>query len=276
MMPKGKNIKNVYLFFGSFLIIFVLNLMVPISFFKSPSYTQRMWLLFQIYVIIFAIFVLIKEKLPRKNIVIVSLVLGALTSLYNPMVNVGTMLTFICTVLTFMASSSIFEKSENVISLFANFRKKEILKSIGIGIVAGVMLGFINLLLVGKQQMNLNINLHYFLVSLNPGIFEEISFRLFMYAFCIYLLKGKANTKKEKIWCYLVMVLPHVLIHTPDMFFRNGIFYLNGSVLVTIVMLSLIFGLPFALLQRKRDLSSAMIGHGLVDFIRFCLLGLLV
>jgi len=274
-MPKEKNIKNVYLFFTSFLIIFVLNLMVPISFLRIPSYTQRMWLLFQIYVIIFAIFILIKENLPRKNIIIVALVFGVLTGLYNPVVNVGTILTFMCTILTFMASSSIFQKSEDVISLFENFSKREILKSIGIGIIAGAILAFINLLVAGKQQMNFNVNIHYFLLSLNPGIFEEVSFRLFMYAFCIYILKGKANTKKEKIWCYIMMVLPHVLIHTPDLFFKNGVFYLDVPILlVYIVILSLIFGLPLALLQRKRDLSSAMIAHGLVDFVRFCFLGL--
>lgn len=221
-MPKGKNLKYVYLFFASFLMTFILNLIVPISFLKIPSYTSRMWLLFQIYVMVFAIFILIKEKLPRKKIIIVSLVLGVLSVLYDPVLSVWTIRTFMCTILTFMASSSIFQKSEDTISFFAKFSKREILKSIGIGSIAGVILAFINLL--GKQQMNFNININYFLLSLNPGIFEEISFRLFMYAFCIYLLKGKANTKKEKIWCYIVMVLPHVLIHIPDMFFRNGVF----------------------------------------------------
>jgi CAAX amino terminal protease family. len=273
-MPKAKSIKNIYLFFISFLIIFVLNLIIPISFFKIPSYTSRMWLIFQIYVMGFAIFILIKERLPRKNIIIGSLVLGVLTVLNNPMVSVWNALIFMCTVLTFMASSSIFQKSEDFISLFFNFSKNGILKSIGIGIIAGVILAFINLLLSGNQQMNMNISIHYFLLSLNPGIFEEVSFRLFMYAFCIYLLNGKANTRKENIWCYIIMVIPHVLIHTPDMFFRNGFFHLDASVFVTIVMLSLIFGLPFALLQKKRDLSSAMIAHGLVDFVRFCFLGI--
>ena len=273
-MPKGKNIKNVYLFFASFLIIFILNLLVPINVSKIPSYTSRMWLLSQTYVMIFAIFILIKEKLPRKNIIIVSLVLGVLTGLHNPVVNVGTILTFMCTILTFMASSSIFQKSEDAISLFTNFSKREVLKSIGIGVIAGFILAIINLFISGNQSMNFNVNIQYFLISLNPGIFEEVSFRLFMYAFCIHLLKGKANTKKEKIWCYIMMVLPHVLIHTSDMFFQNGVIYLDSSVLVTIVMLSLIFGLPFALLQRKRDLSSAMVAHGLVDFVRFCFLGL--
>ncbi|KHL97347.1 hypothetical protein QW71_02105 [Paenibacillus sp. IHB B 3415] len=31
----------------------------------------------------------------------------------------------------------------------------------------------------------------------------------------------------------------------------------------------LLFGLPFAYLQWKRDVTSAMIAHGVVDFIRF-------
>lgn len=82
-----------------------------------------------------------------------------------------------------MASSSIFQKSEDIIWLLTSFRKKEILKSIETGILAGSILAFINLLFSGKQQMNFNISINYFLLSLNPGIFEEISFRLFMYAF---------------------------------------------------------------------------------------------
>lgn len=39
-------------------------------------------------------------------------------------------------------------------------------------------------------------------------------------------------------------------------------------------MLGALFGLPFALLQRKRDLTSAMVSHGFVDAVRFTLFGL--
>lgn len=67
-----------------------------------------------------------------------------------------------------------------------------------------------------------------------------------------------------------MMVIPHVLIHIPDTFLTYGIV----SGIVNIVMLSLIFGIPFAILQRKRDLLSAMIAHGTVDVIRFSFLGL--
>ena len=67
-----------------------------------------------------------------------------------------------------------------------------------------------------------------------------------------------------------MMVIPHVLIHMPDMFIENGL--ING--IIGIVMLTILFGLPFAFLQRKWDLTSAMIAHGIVIAIRFSAFGI--
>ncbi|MNF04285.1 hypothetical protein D3C80_2037670 [compost metagenome] len=67
-----------------------------------------------------------------------------------------------------------------------------------------------------------------------------------------------------------MMIIPHVLIHTPDIIINNGI--VPG--VINIIMLALLFGLPFAVLQKKRDITSAMLAHGIVDVIRFCFLGL--
>lgn len=39
--------------------------------------------------------------------------------------------------------------------------------------------------------------------------------------------------------------------------------------LVTTMLYVVIFGLIFTLLQQKRDLTSAMLAHGLVDCVRF-------
>ena len=64
--------------------------------------------------------------------------------------------------------------------------------------------------------------------------------------------------------------MPHVLIHVPEAFAQGGV--VGG--LVSTAIYVLLFGLPFALLQRKRDLLSAMVAHGTVDFIRFCLMGM--
>jgi membrane protease YdiL (CAAX protease family) len=37
---------------------------------------------------------------------------------------------------------------------------------------------------------------------------------------------------------------------------------------------AVVFGFIFAFLQKKRDVMSAMIAHGVVDWIRFCIFGL--
>lgn len=48
-------------------------------------------------------------------------------------------------------------------------------------------------------------------------------------------------SKAENVLSYLIMTIPHV---------------------------------PFAVLQRKRDLTSAIVAHSVVDLIRFVLLGI--
>lgn len=83
----------------------------------------------------------------------------------------------------------------------------------------------------------------------------------------------KLNTKGQELTTYAMMTVRHILPHTVECF-NNG--FLSGLLewLISVVLYILIFGLIFAFLQRKRDIVSAMIAHGTVDFIRFCLFGL--
>jgi len=264
MITQKDNLKKVYIFFIIFIILYALNLILPVSLLNVGNLTSRMWLLFELLVMILSVFIIIKEKLPSIKMIVIALLLGVLAGLSNPIVG-------ICTILTFMASASIFNKySGNMISIFKKFTLKQVCLSIGLGILVGSILGCANLFLSGNQTMNFEFKLQYLKISLNPGIFEEVSFRLFMYAFSLYLLKGELDSRKKVIWCYILMVLPHVLIHTPDIFLEYGVI----SFIINLIILSLLFGIPFALLQKKRDLSSAMIAHGLVDFIRFYFFGL--
>lgn len=48
---------------------------------------------------------------------------------------------------------------------------------------------------------------------------------------------------------------------------------LNMLWFVVVLILSLIFGLPFAIMQRRHDLTSAIGAHTIVDLIRFCIFG---
>lgn len=59
---------------------------------------------------------------------------------------------------------------------------------------------------------------------------------------------------------WFMMALPYTLSH--------------GYGLVESLILLVLFGLPFTALQHKRNLTSAMIAHGLVDAVRFTIFGL--
>ena len=59
---------------------------------------------------------------------------------------------------------------------------------------------------------------------------------------------------------YFMMFVPHTVAHGYDF--------------ITTIVLAVLFGLPFTILQRKRDIASAMISHGIVDAVRFTLIGL--
>lgn len=66
-------------------------------------------------------------------------------------------------------------------------------------------------------------------------------------------------TKRQTFTMYVMMALPHGLMHNKE--------------IVSCVMCSIIFGLPFSLLQRKRDVTSAMTSHFRVDAVRSIIFG---
>jgi len=95
-----------------------------------------------------------------------------------------------------------------------------------------------------------------------------VIFRFFVYALCVYAARGRLATKGMRLSAFLLMVVPHVLLHLPEQFLINP---LNG--VISAIFMSLLFGLPMALLQLKRGLEAAIALHWFVDFIRFFILG---
>lgn len=181
-------------------------------------------------------------------------------------INLSSIKGFISITLCALASFSVFHRyPKHAIKPIHSHNYKQILITLLLGLGIGLLWGILNLFMSG-QSLHFQPTLMAFLVSLSPAIFEEVCFRLLIFTFCLYLLKGEIRNQKESAICTLMMILPHVFIHTPDIFLSYG--------LINLILLSLIFGLPFALLQRKHDLTSAMIAHGLTDTIRFCFLGL--
>lgn len=249
--------------FAIYLGVFTLNLIIPLT--STASHTQRMWLWTSMIVSALSLYVLLKEGLPDKKTLWYGLILAILAGLVTPRIGLVTFFSFI-------SASRIFElRPQQRIEVL----KRPYLASIGLGLGVGLALGFFNLFLSSGQSFQFQLSFYAFLVSLNPGIHEEIAYRFFLYSFSIYLLGGEINSRKERVWVYVLMILPHVLLHFPDQLFMNGIFTLDlGNLVGGILILSTLFGLPFALLMIKRDLTSSMLAHTVVDFIRFIFYGL--
>ncbi len=264
-MRKENGLKTIWSIFFLFIILFVANFFIK----TDIEITSTMWLILALCVTILSILMLVKNKLPRKEHILLSLLFGALMFVAYQGITFSSVESFLVTFLSSMASFSIFNKYESKAILLLNDKSIiTILISIFIGVVIGIIWGILNLLL-SNGELHLKITSSCFTLALSPAIFEEISYRAFLYAACLHYLKGEIVTKPERFTCWFMMVIPHVMVHTPGIFVSNGII----SGIISILILSFVFGLPFAILQRKRDLVSAMIAHGVVMIIRFCFLG---
>lgn len=262
MSANWPNLRKLQLSFYLFMFFYLFNLVIPLV--GPYSYTERMWLFTSFSVGLLSIYFLVTYGLPGKKNMAIGLCLAILAGIFRPF---SGLITFV----TFLASLRILQVNKNEPLILKNPAWISILLGLGVGVV----LGTINLFLGGSQGINFAPSFFAFLTALNPGIFEEVAFRFFVYAFSLHLLGGKITEQKEQRWIYVLMIIPHVLLHFPDTYFVEGVFRIDlGTLLISPTILALIFGLPMALLMVKRDLTSAIITHTVVDFIRFVFLGL--
>ncbi len=220
-----------------------------------------------------AIYLLIRLKLPSVKYIVISLIFGIAVSLCYLAVQMNIMvvvhqglLAGLPTLLSSLAVFAVMEKLSNdrekPYYLIRNSGKRpfyqELLISLAIAIASAAVLAVINYFL-GKSSSTVNfaITLSRLTICLSPAIFEEMACRAVFMAFCIYLFRKPTKFQLFTMW--FMMIVPHTLAHHYD--------------LMSSLILCILFGLPFALLQRKRDLTSAMVSHGLVDAIRFCIFG---
>jgi membrane protease YdiL (CAAX protease family) len=78
------------------------------------------------------------------------------------------------------------------------------------------------------------------------------------------LLKGSHSPRLALTAAVILAVVPHSLNHLPDLFLENA-----TMGFAMLVATSLLFGLPMALLQIKKNLETAIAFHWLIDFMRF-------
>jgi len=220
----------------------------------NPMKLNVLWF---IVVLILSVLFMIKNKNISRRDVVVGILLGLISMPSNFFMGA-------ISIIAYLGGVSVFKESDNKILLIKSNNKKEILKTILLTIFVGGILGTINIYL-GKSAMTINpsIKLKWFLDAIRAGVTEEIIFRFFFFAICVYFTNDKVLSRFQNFLCYLIMIIPHVLIHFDRTNFELG----------SVIILTLIFGLPFAIMQRKHDLSSAIGAHAIVDLIRFCIFG---
>ena len=268
-MRENKRLLPVWLLFFIYLIIYFVICL-------SKGNQQFLWLELACLSMVISIYLLIKNKMPKKPLIIISLILALLYLVSNIyQFNIFSVFHGILVFLSSCASFSVFEKyKEHSLCFIRNEKKTDILLSIILGIVCGIAWGGINyFLMIGSNPIVPTNILKAFLVALNPAVMEEISCRCIFFAFCLYMAGGEIKHGVQSFTVWFMMIVPHIL---PHILFNTatGIFESIVLFLISLVLYIVVFGYLFAFLQRKRDIMSAMIAHGVVDWIRFCIFGL--
>ena len=236
------------------------------------------WALLSIWSVGLPIYILAKTRLPSKKGILASVILAALVSVAYLGIQMGLKVVVLNgvgaglpTLLCSLAVFSLIEEKVGI-KMISTGRKHAPLASLVTAIAVGAMLSIINYFLMkDSNTIDFKITISRLVVCLSPAIYEEIACRAIFMAFGLYavhkeLLRGHASAPKEKatkfqqftIW--FMMCVPHTAAHGYD--------------IISTILLCILFGVPFAILQRKRDITSAMISHGIVDAVRFIIFGL--
>lgn len=240
---------------GYFKLILILLFFIFLWLFSVSTKIIFAWF---IVINMLASIIIIKYKNFNKKDIIIGVLLGVLCM-------PSSFLMGLFTILPYVGARCVFKESNNKIYTYNNKKSSNLIVTFILIFVVGGLLGIINVAgAVNIMKINPSFQLKYVFDALRAGIFEEIFFRMFFFAICVHWLKDKTLSKVQNQLCYVIMIVPHVLIH----------FTLSNFSLGNFIMLSFLFGMPFALMQRKWNLISAIGSHGIVNLIRFCVFGL--
>lgn len=165
-----------------------------------------------------------------------------------------------CSIFGYIGAKSFFNTAKHKIAVLPKSIKEFIIW----GLIGTLILTSINTIwMLTDLPFNFSFRGYAIMMGLMAGIPEEILFKYFLYAFCIYLAGDKPFTKVQSVFVYLILIVPHVLLHYPSL---SHITFFNFALMCG-------FGFSFAYIQRKSSLATAISVHFMVDFLRFTFFG---
>lgn len=170
------------------------------------------------------------------------------------------------TFLAYIAGCTLITNENGIKSSANEGNIKAIAKSLLWGIIISIPFACINVAYFRITQGPLKLQNPFTagFLALQPGIGEEIVFRFFIINAVSAILRNKLSQKPLLFVVIFLGVVPHSILHFPDLWLNslpNAGFMLLST--------SLLFGLPMAYIQCRKNLEAAIGFHWFIDFLRF-------
>lgn len=267
-MKKSRHYIYLVLLLAIFTTVYIYSIVYTIS--KQDSgFMHRAWSWTEYIVVIFALVVImIKHKSLKLNYIFTGILLSGISFLsFYERTDITTAVTNTSiTLITFVGGCMLSDNKIRNKSELALRDYKAIPKALLWGMLIALPFAIINLVYFrstfgATEYMN---PLNAAFLALQPGISEEIIFRFFIMNAIFYLLEGKIKIKHAVVISFIFGIVPHSLIHFSELWLVNV-----PSAIFMLLSTSLLFGLPMAYLQYKRNLETAIAFHWFIDFARF-------
>lgn len=271
-MPKSEGEysaggRKLMISFCIFMLLYTVGIMLPLE--VTPHYhnfMSRVWSWTEILILLVAVYFIVRTKIFQWKQAVISLFLGlvCLVSLFRDPRTADIIVTSVCVMAAFYAACRLYELAdvENV-SIHTGIAGS--IRSFGLGAVISMPLAALNVLYYSlSRHISVRNVFSSAAFALKPAIAEEVVFRFFLLAYAYYLLHGKPEKRFFNICIYIFLIIPHELLHYPDLFIESP-----GWAIVMSILGSILFGLPMALLMKKKNLQMAIGLHWFIDFARF-------
>ncbi len=253
--------------FGVFALLYMIGMTVPLE--ATPHYhniMSRIWNWTEILILLAAVFYIIKTRTFRWRQAVAALLLGAvcMVAVFRDPRTADIIVTSLCVAAAFYAGCRLYELAEvENVSVHAGLAGS--IRYFCLGAVVSIPLAFLNVLYFSfSRRIHVGNVLYSAVFALKPAIAEEVVFRFFLLAYAYYLINGKPTKNFQNICIYVLLTVPHEMLHYPDMILESPILGIGLGILGSVV-----FGLPMALLMKRRNLQMAVGLHWFIDFVRF-------
>lgn len=266
--PKKYSVDRKYfIIWCIFILFYVVGIIIPLE--ATPHYynvQSRVWNWTEILLLLLAVYYIIRTRSFQWKQAVMALLLGAvcLFSLFRDPRTVDIIVTSVCVTVTFYAACRLYEMAdmENV-SIHIGIVKS--LRYFGLGAVISIPLAVLNVIYYSlSRQINMRNVLSSAVFALKPAIAEEVVFRFFLLSYAYYLFYGKEETRFKNVLIYILLIIPHEVLHYPDLFIESP-----GLAVAMCIVGGVLFNLPMALLMKKKNLQMAIGMHWFIDFARF-------